>query len=116
MDGDVDVADWAIQTQNWTGALELGDPNANKTFAQGDSDGDGDVDAACGVISELGLEGIVTANTTVKRVGLSTDRARVDAVGAGVGPRLGGLGDRVDSLSFKIDEYAHSSSHSPSSK
>ena len=42
--GDVDSADRTIQTQNWTGALPDGE--GDKTFAEGDCDGDGDVDTA----------------------------------------------------------------------
>ena len=46
MDMDVDSADRTTQTTNWTGALPPGDPNATKTFAEGDCDADGDVDTA----------------------------------------------------------------------
>lgn len=44
---------------------------------------DDDVLAACDVVSELGAAGVVAANTTVKRAGLRTAKATIDAIGAG---------------------------------
>lgn len=44
---------------------------------------DDEVVAACDVVGELGAAGVVAANTSVKRVGLKTDKATLDAIGAG---------------------------------
>ena len=44
---------------------------------------DEDVDAVADLAVELGLAGIVATNTTIRRDGLRSDPARVDAIGAG---------------------------------
>jgi dihydroorotate dehydrogenase len=44
---------------------------------------DASVDAVCDVAKEEGLDGVVATNTTVKREGLRTDAATVEAIGAG---------------------------------
>jgi dihydroorotate dehydrogenase len=44
---------------------------------------DEEIDAVADLALELGLEGIVTCNTTLSRKGLATRPDRVDAIGAG---------------------------------
>ena len=44
---------------------------------------DEDIDAVADLAVELGLAGIVATNTTISREGLATDRAKVEAMGAG---------------------------------
>lgn len=44
---------------------------------------DEDVDAVADLALELGLDGIIATNTTIRRDGLSTDAAKVAALGAG---------------------------------
>ena len=44
---------------------------------------DADIDAIADLAVELGLDGIIATNTTIARTGLTTDEARVAALGAG---------------------------------
>lgn len=44
---------------------------------------DDDIDAVADLAVELGLDGIVATNTTISREGLNTDKAAVQAMGAG---------------------------------
>jgi dihydroorotate dehydrogenase len=44
---------------------------------------DGDVDACADLALELGLDGILATNTTIRRDGLRTPAARVESLGAG---------------------------------
>ncbi|MFC5908520.1 quinone-dependent dihydroorotate dehydrogenase [Streptacidiphilus monticola] len=44
---------------------------------------DDDIDAVADLALELRLDGIIATNTTIGREGLLTDRAKVDAIGAG---------------------------------
>jgi dihydroorotate dehydrogenase len=45
--------------------------------------GDEELEALLAVVEETGLAGVVATNTTVRRDGLATDRATVEAIGAG---------------------------------
>ncbi|HEX5565592.1 MAG TPA: quinone-dependent dihydroorotate dehydrogenase [Streptomyces sp.] len=44
---------------------------------------DEDIDAVADLAVELGLDGIIATNTTIAREGLSTDRERIEDIGAG---------------------------------
>ena len=44
---------------------------------------DAEIDAICGVVDAHGLAGVVATNTTIRREGLATPAARVEAIGAG---------------------------------
>jgi dihydroorotate dehydrogenase len=44
---------------------------------------DGDLEALLSVVREVGLDGVVATNTSVKRDGLATPKLRIDEIGAG---------------------------------
>jgi dihydroorotate dehydrogenase len=44
---------------------------------------DAGIEALLAVVEEIGLDGVVATNTTIQRVGLRTDAATVEAIGAG---------------------------------
>ncbi len=44
---------------------------------------DADLEALLAVVEETGLDGVIATNTTIRRTGLATDAARVEAIGAG---------------------------------
>jgi len=63
---------------------------------------DDDIDAVADLAMELGLAGIVATNTTISREGLVTDRAKVEAMGAG-----GISGAPLNDRSLKVLKRLH---------